>query len=433
MSMKSGRNRHVLDDEHSLDAAAKALPIYSIEQISAYLTKGYWQDANGWGARSWTDKSITFDIAALSPERQVLAEMAFAAWGEISGLDFSKFGGGSGFGDIEFAMEPAAPTGESTAWETDNAFSGKVISMAQIHIAANFDGDTKINSTAFESFMHEIGHALGLGHAGNYNGTGGGGSHYQNDTRQFSIMSYGAQGSFGGASSLDVLTPQMADIHAIIKKYGAAAVRETDTTYGFNASGLTTATGFVYDFENFGPAQEDGFHGIAPAITIVDTGGKDTLDLSGYFFDQRIDLRGGKFSDAGQFKGNVGIYLTSVIENAVGGEGKDYIGGNKVANSLTGGEGEDTLCALQGNDRLTGGIDADTFVYRAKFDRDTILDFEDGVDKIDLGAFDFSKFGKVFKLAKEAGDDLVISFGHGDKLVVEDFSKAEFTVTDVLI
>jgi serralysin len=433
LSKRNGRDRHVLGDEHELDVTAKALPIYSIEQISAYLIKGYWQDANGWGARGWEDKSITFDVSALSPERQALAEMAFAAWGEISGLDFSEFGGASGFAEIEFVMEPDAPVGESRAWETDNAFSGKVISMAQIHLAGNFDPDTEINSSAFETFIHEIGHALGLGHAGNYNGTGGGGPHYQNDTRQFSIMSYVAQGNFNGASSLDVLTPQMADIHAIIKKYGAAEVRETDTTYGFNASGLTAATGFVYDFENFGPAHEDGFHGIAPAITIVDTGGNDTLDLSGYFYDQRIDLRGGKFSDGGQFRGNIGIYLTSVIENAIGGEGKDVIGGNKVANSLIGGEGEDTLSGLQGNDLLTGGIDADTFVYRAKFDRDTIVDFEDGLDKINLGAFDFSKFGTVFKPAKEVGDDLVISFGNGDRLIIEDFSKAEFNVTDVIL
>lgn len=411
---------------------AKALPVYTTEQISNYLIKGYWQDSNDWGPRGWTDKSIAYDISALSAERQVLAKMAFAAWDEICGLDFTEVTGG-GTAQISFAMEDAAPSGQSTAWETDDAFSGKVISQAVIHIAANFNSDTDINSSSLETFIHELGHALGLGHAGNYNGTGGSGPHYQNDTRQLSIMSYVAQGNYGGASNLDVLTPQMADIYSVIRKYGETDVRAGDTTYGFNASGLTAATAFVYDFDNFGPSEEDGFYGIAPAITIVDTGGTDTLDLSGYFYDQRIDLRGGKFSDAGQFKGNIGIYRTSIIENAVGGSDEDKITGNKVGNRLDGGEGEDTLYGMQGRDFLTGGADADVFKYARKSTVDHITDFEDTIDHIDLSSMDFARFGQVNKLAKDVGDDLVINFGKGDRLIIDDFSKADFDKLDVLI
>lgn len=406
------------------DRQQAALPIYSIEDISKYITTGYWSDAYGLGARSWADKSLTYDISALSPERQALAKMAFAAWDEICGLDFTEASGGE-IADISFVMESA--TGTYQAWETDDAGMGKVITSAQIHLAADFSTVTDVNSYAFETLIHEIGHALGLGHAGNYNGTIGGGAHYQNDTKQFSIMSYLTQNNYGGASSMNVLTPQMADIYAVIKKYGAEDIREGDTTYGFNASGLTDATGHVYDFDNF------GFNNFGPALTIVDTGGIDTFDVSGYSNNQRIDLRGGKFSDIDMWKGTIGIYLTSVIENAVGGSGADSITGNKASNRLDGGLGADTLAGLEGKDFLTGGADADTFKYARKGGLDHIVDFEDTIDRIDLRAMDFAKFGKIDKLARDVGDDMVINFGKGDKLVIDDFSTDDFDKRDVLI
>lgn len=427
----TGKTAAARMDQQQLSASAAGLPVFTIPEISNYLIKGYWKDFNDWGPRSWADTSISYDVSQLSAERQVLAKMAFAAWDEVCGLEFTEVLGGA-TADINFVMEPAATAGESAAWETDNAFAGKVISSATIHIAENFDPDTAINSTAYETFIHEIGHALGLGHGGNYNGTGGPGRHYENDTRQFSVMSYGAQGNFNGASSLDVLSPQMADIYSVIRKYGAEAIREGDTVYGNNASGLTAATGHVYDFDAAG----FNFNVFGPAFTIVDTGGIDTLDFSKYWADEdgmRIDLRGGRFSDVGQWEGNIGIYLTTVIENAFGGVDSDQMTGNKVTNILDGGMGEDILNGLGGNDILTGGGDADTFRFGRKGKADYITDFEDTVDVIDLSGMDFSRFSKVLKLAKDVGTDLVIEFGKGDQLTIGGFSKAEFDAADVLI
>lgn len=89
------------------------------------------------------------------------------------------------------------------------------------------------------------------------------------------------------------------------------------------------------------------------------------------------------------------IAYNTTIENAVGGQGRDLIVGNGVANRidgqggsdvLQGGAGDDTLIGGLGNDTLSGGGDKDVFVFAKDGSTDTITDFQTGIDKIDLSA-----------------------------------------------
>lgn len=77
------------------------------------------------------------------------------------------------------------------------------------------------------------------------------------------------------------------------------------------------------------------------------------------------------------------------------GSGQDVLEGNAGSDNLDGGAGEDRLDGGIGTDTLNGGEDddalfggagADTFVFRGNFGEDTIADFEDGTDEIDLSA-----------------------------------------------
>ena len=61
----------------------------------------------------------------------------------------------------------------------------------------------------------------------------------------------------------------------------------------------------------------------APALTIYDSGGNDTLDCSGYSAAQIIDLHAGAFSSVGGLVNNIGIALNAIIEKAIGGIGND--------------------------------------------------------------------------------------------------------------
>ncbi|MEM6438318.1 MAG: calcium-binding protein [Pseudomonadota bacterium] len=91
------------------------------------------------------------------------------------------------------------------------------------------------------------------------------------------------------------------------------------------------------------------------------------------------------------------------IENVRGGDGGDRIGGSNGANtlegglgadrlqgeggadSLLGGAGQDRLDGGRGSDVMTGGEDADRFAFLAKGNgQDTVTDFADGEDRLDL-------------------------------------------------
>lgn len=103
-----------------------------------------------------------------------------------------------------------------------------------------------------------------------------------------------------------------------------------DTVYGFNSN-----TGIDYYLTD---------DTRLPLIFCIwDAGGKDTLDLSGYFQDQRINLKDATFSDVGGLKANVSIAYGTIIENVIGGYGNDVIVGNDVANHIKGGAGNDTI------------------------------------------------------------------------------------------
>jgi serralysin len=106
---------------------------------------------------------------------------------------------------------------------TSGSWSGAGITSASINISQDWLATygTGIDSYSFETYLHEIGHALGLGHAGPYNGsaTYGVDNIYKNDSWAYTVMSYFDQGESGYGSTRFVLTPQMADIVAVQSLY----------------------------------------------------------------------------------------------------------------------------------------------------------------------------------------------------------------------
>jgi Ca2+-binding RTX toxin-like protein len=88
-------------------------------------------------------------------------------------------------------------------------------------------------------------------------------------------------------------------------------------------------------------------------------------------------------------------FTVQQFEHVIGSNSSDTITGNTSNNSLNGGAGNDTINGLGGSDTLIGGLGNDVFKYTNATEsaagvtsRDTITDFQLGLDKLDLSAID---------------------------------------------
>jgi Ca2+-binding RTX toxin-like protein len=159
--------------------------------------------------------------------------------------------------------------------------------------------------------------------------------------------------------------------------------------------------------------------GGAGADVLTGNGGADLLDGGddgdSYIvdFSDIIHDTGSSGTDKVQSAGTYVLAAGSGIEqlttkagvvggNLTGDEGANIITGNTGANILTGKAGNDTLSGGAGTDtliggldrdRMTGGADADTFRFAlgdslaTAVGFDTVVDFETGIDRMDLTIF----------------------------------------------
>jgi serralysin len=321
---------------------APPLPTYTMDQVASYLASGYWADTG----RSWhafAGGTITYNITNLTADGQRLAEEAFHAWAGVTGLNFVATTG---------AAQISFDDNQSGAY-ANYVSSGNVTQSATVNVDTGWLSTygTGRNSYSLQTYIHEIGHTLGLGHAGNYNGSAGwsatigGDNHFLNDSWQATIMSYfdQDQNASVNASHAFVVGPMLADIIAIQSLYGVPTnVRAGNTTYGFNSNSIAE-----HDFSQY-------TQGDMVAFGIFDSGGTDTIDTSGFSAAQLIDLRPGTYSNIGGEVGNIGIAFNTVIENATGGSGSDQIIGNVTHNVLMGGAGADFIYGGEGWDTIWG-------------------------------------------------------------------------------
>ncbi len=328
-----------------LTEAAEWGPIQSPEQIATQLTDGYWA-ATGRDRRAFDldqDPMITVDLSKLSAPVQQIARVALDTWTTFTGISFLEVSGGA-----EITMDDNRPGAYASLQVTGDDIATAHINVSQSWTDSYGHG---LDSYSYQTFLHEVGHALGLGHAGNYNGSANFGTSnlFANDSWQMSVMSYFSQTANPtvDASFAWVVTPMPADIAAIQALYELPAdLRSDDTIYGYGST-----AGGVYDdlADVAGPV----------AFTIVDNGGRDSFDGSGSLYGQRIDLNPGAASDVFGLRGNMLIADGTWIEVARGGAGNDALIGNTLNNRLIGQDGADRLEGGGGADRLRGNAGED--------------------------------------------------------------------------
>lgn len=94
--------------------------------------------------------------------------------------------------------------------------------------------------------------------------------------------------------------------------------------------------------------------------------------------------------------------------------------------------GEDFVNGGRGNDVLTGGADADVFIFRKTDHADVIRDFEDGMDRLYIdGVYNQATFDELN--IRQAKGDVMIDFGHGNVIRIEDMAKANLSFEDIIV
>jgi hypothetical protein len=294
--------------------------------------------------------------------------MALQEYADYTNITFTEVSGNNGM--IRF--------GNSDQYWVSSAFalpytSGSALTLVDILLANedSYNINPVKGTWGYDTLVHEIGHALGLKHPGNYNAGGGGAEPpylpSSQDSAQYTIMSY---------NSLDNpdATAMIFDIAALQYLYGA------------DMSSRTGNDNYIFS--------------TGAAFTIWDANGTDTLDASSWAHSVSLNLAPGTLSYQGLTGTDatltpcVGIAFNCLIENAIGGSASDLLIGNIGNNLLTGGLGNDRLDGSTGNDTLDGGTGDDVLIGGTG--NDTLIyssgsDQLVGGDGLDTAVFAFAR------------------------------------------
>lgn len=349
-----------------------AKPVWTSEKIVAQLDSGFHWSGSALTysfptSANWFAYGEKVGFSPLNGAQQAAATSAMKAWDSLISTSFTLTASNSA--TIKLA---------NTTTDIDYAhayYPGQSASAGTVWLNSKYGANSGTNNLVdpeqgqwgYVTYIHEIGHALGLDHPGAYNGgspTYQKNALFQQDSQQYTVMSYftadktGADWIASDGKRYYAQTPMLYDVLTIQTIYGAdTTTRAGSTTYGYNSN----ADDAVYDFTQ----------NLHPILCIYDASGIDTLDLSGSGYACVINLDPGSFSNSDMMTANISIAFGTWIEDAVGTQQNDTIRGNAINNVLSGlggndvmfgGAGNDLLYGGDGNDTLDGGTGSDTLV-----------------------------------------------------------------------
>jgi serralysin len=339
--------------------------------VDSLISGNYWLGSN-WPFGGSTDLSFSFMAPGTSkfapfysPDREYngLYELTEAqktavvstlvAWSAVAPFNFTLTSDTStNVGDLRFGGFDEMDL-QTAAWAY---FPDNLPSSGDVWIGPATNNPNPVKGTYdYMTFIHEIGHALGLKHPFDTSPTNKTLLSPLLDDVHFTVMSYNNNYSY------QPTTPMVLDIIAIQSLYGANMLWQTgDTVYKWDANQSI--------FE-----------------TIWDAGGNDTIDGSNQLAAVNINLNEGSYSQIGKaftdlnsntaINDGLAIAYGAKIENAIGSAFDDVLTGNALNNVLTGGAGSDTLDGGAGSDTLIGGTGDDIYIVDSR--ADTVIEAAD--------------------------------------------------------
>ena len=286
--------------DYELSLVENTSPVGTYDEIADYLIDGFREWEGGWGStRAFNVRAggtLTVNATALTEAGQQLARWALEAWSNVTAIKFQFVDHDDA--DITFDNHEA---GYASGYLLINngIVSGDVNNPESFLIK---HGST-IDSYNFHGHLHELGHALGLGHTGPYSGRPYYYGHHNlfvNDSKQLSTMSYIEidENTYLNASLAVPVTPMIVDIIAIQKLYGVPDTINTgDTIYGYrsNLDGYLGEffrlwSGEANPFSSIEVASNLDYQALKPALTDLDGDGDPDLVIGNntgllYYFE----------------------------------------------------------------------------------------------------------------------------------------------------
>ena len=251
--------------EYEIELTENTIPIGTYDDLADYLTDGFSEWSGG--SRAAFDVgpggTLTADITSLTEAGQQLARWALEAWSNVTGIEFQIVDNVNA--DITFY--------DKDGFDPSGGFSSSngVIESGYVNFPESLlmNSGPGIGSGAFFVYLHEIGHALGLGHPGPYpkseNNPGltayGVDNLFLIDSTQATVMSlFGGSNHYIQASYTEEVTPMIADIIAIQDLYGTPTdINAGDTVHGYHSN----VDGYLGEFFKLWTGQDNPFVSIS--------------------------------------------------------------------------------------------------------------------------------------------------------------------------
>ena len=321
--------------------------------------------------------------------------------------------GGTGFDFLSFSTNADVSLDLSLA--TATVAGGGTSTITGIEAVTTFNGNDTVVGTA-------VAETINVGEGNNIVESGDG-----ND----SIVVRTGANDIDGGGGFDFLTFETnADVSvdltlatATVAGGGISSITGVEAITTFNGNDTIVGTASA-ETMNVGEGNNTVNTGDGNDAIVVRTGA-NIIDggagVDGLTFETNFDVNANLSVNTATVAGG-GTSSITAVENITTLNGNDTLVGDASNNVFNSGSGNDFLSGGAGNDILRGEAGSDTFEFRTGWATDSILDFADGQDLIDLQTMGFADIGDL--TIATSGANTEIDFGGGDKLILVDFTGA---------
>jgi beta-glucanase (GH16 family) len=229
----------------------------------------------------------------------------------------------------------------------------------------------------------------------------------------YMLLNYAVGGAWPGAASGGALPPFNIDYVRAYSLDAAAPITGTsgaDTLTGTPLDDTLNGGGGI-DYLSGGAGNDTYLIG-SDADKVIEKPGEGTdtvVTAASYVLPANVENL--TLNGSGR-AGGFGNTLNNVI---IGNGAANQLQGYAGADTINGGGGDDTIIGGPGDDSLTGGAGADNFTFAKGDGHDTITDFGNGADVLNLSSF--TSLGMT-PTVTASGSDTLIQFSNGESVLL---------------